>query len=309
MSFGVTTASVPSVGAGMFVYGLGTSAWDVAMNAEAADVEHRLDRAVMPRFHAGFSLGTVLGALVGAACARLEVGVGSQLLGTVAAIALVVPVALRFFLPSETHEEEDLGPAPAGVLSAWREPRTLALGVLVLAFALTEGIANDWLALALVEGYDARESVGAIGFGVFVAAMTVGRLLGSAPVERFGRVTVLRATAGLAALGVLAVVLSPGLPGAMAGALLWGLGASLGFPLGMSAAADEKAKAPLRLSVVSSIGYAAFLGGPPLVGLLGDHAGVRNALLTACGAAALGFLASTAARSRRPRGSARIAAQ
>lgn len=301
MAVGSTSAAVPTVGVGMLVYGVGTSAWDVAMNAEAADVEHRLQRTIMPRFHAGFSLGTVLGALMGAVCARLDVDLGSQLLGTVVVIAAVVPLTLRSFLPAATHDQdEQVGLAPPGVLAAWREPRTLALGVLVLAFALCEGIANDWLALTLVEGYGATASVGAAGFGVFVGAMTLGRLVGGSPVERFGRVPVLRATAVLVAAGVLVVVFSPGLPGALLGALLWGLGASLGFPLGMSAAADDKARAPLRLSVVSSIGYAAFLGGPPVVGLLGDHVGVRNAVLVACGAACLGLLASSAARSRRP---------
>ncbi|MBA2463828.1 MAG: MFS transporter, partial [Nocardioidaceae bacterium] len=145
----------------------------------------------------------------------------------------------------------------------------------------------------------AQQSVGAAGFGVFVAAMTLGRLFGGTQVERYGRVTVLRFTAILVASGVLAVVLSPGLPGALVGAALWGVGASLGFPLGMSAAADEEDRSAIRLSVVSSIGYTAFLGGPPLVGLLADHVGVRQAVLVACGAAALGMLSARAAAPRR----------
>jgi len=213
-------------------------------------------------------------------------------------IALVIPVALRAFEPVVVHDEAVHGPRPS-LWSAWREPRTLAVGLLVLAFALCEGIANDWLALALVDGYGAQQSVGAAGFGVFVAAMTLGRLFGGTQVERYGRVTVLRFTAVLVASGVLAVVLSPGLPGALVGAALWGVGASLGFPLGMSAAADEEDRSAIRLSVVSSIGYTAFLGGPPLVGLLADHVGVRQAVLVACGAAALGMLSARAAAPRR----------
>jgi MFS family permease len=106
----------------------------------------------------------------------------------------------------------------------------------------------------------------------------------------------LRVTALLAVAGVLTVVLSPGIPGALAGAVLWGLGASLGFPLGMSAAGDEAARSAARVSVVGSIGYTAFLGGPPLVGLLADHVTVRDAILVACGAALVGFLAAAAAR-------------
>jgi len=66
---------------------------------------------------------------------------------------------------------------------------------------------------------------------------------------------------------------------ALGGVALWGLGASLGFPVGMSAAADDEHLAPARVSVVAVIGYTAFLAGPPLVGLLGDRVGVLSALL------------------------------
>jgi cyanate permease len=67
-------------------------------------------------------------------------------------------------------------------------------------------------------------------------------------------------------------------PLAVVGALLWGTGASLGFPVGMSAGSDQPARAAARVSVISSIGYCAFLGGPPLIGLLGQHLTVLRAL-------------------------------
>jgi MFS family permease len=296
MSLGLTTAAVPAVAVGMFTYGAGTSSWDVAMNVEAADVERRLERTVMPRFHAGFSLGTVGGAAAGALCARFDVTLSVQLLVTVAVLLVAVPAAVRSFHPV-ADTGQDHAPFTA-VLHAWREPRTLAIGVLVMAFALCEGVANDWVALALVDGYGAGEAVGAAGFGIFVAAMTTGRLLGGGLVERYGRVVVLRVTAALVVLGVLAVVLSPGLPGALVGAACWGVGASLGFPLGMTAAAEDESRSAARVSVVSSIGYTAFLGGPPLVGLLADQVGVRDAILVALGAAALGFAATRAAAPR-----------
>jgi MFS family permease len=297
MAGGLAAASVPLVAAGMVGYGVGTSAWDVAMNVEAADVERRLGRAIMPRFHAGFSIGTVAGAGLGALSARLDISLTDQLVATVAVFVVAVPIAVRSFMPVLPHTEDS--PAKTAVRDAWREPRTLAIGLLVLAFALCEGIANDWVALALVDGYDADESVGAIGFGVFVAAMTVGRLFGGVVVERLGRVAVLRLTAGLVAVGVLTVVLSPGLPGALVGAVVWGLGASLGFPLGMSAAGEDEGGAAARVSVVSSIGYAAFLGGPPLIGLVADHVGVRNAIALALVAALVGAVAARAAAPRR----------
>ena len=77
-------------------------------------------------------------------------------------------------------------------------------------------------------------------------------------------------------------------------------GASLGFPVGMSAAADDPARAPARVSVVASIGYTAFLAGPPLIGLLAESAGIQRALLVAVAALVLGLLAAGAARPLSP---------
>jgi len=262
---------------GLLAYGAGTGAWDVAMNVEGAAVEHGLGRTVMPRFHAGFSIGTVLGAVVGAGAAWRAVPTSVHL-GAVAVVALGMAAwAVRSFLPGADVVEESVD--RRSVFAAWREPRTLLIGVMVLALAFTEGTANDWLAVALVDGYGVANWVGVVGFAVFVAAMTLGRLLGSSLLDRFGRVPVLRATIATASLGVLLLVAGLGPAVAVLGILLWGLGASLGFPVGMSAAADDPVHAAARVSVVSTIGYGAFLAGPPLVGFLADLVGTLPALL------------------------------
>jgi len=289
---GVASGSVVVAGTGLVLTGLGTSTWDVAMNVEAADVEHRLGRVLMPRFHAGFSVGTVGGALLGAGAAALSVPVAAQLVATALVAVLAVTVAVRAFLPVVAVAPQDRPSAR----TAWREPRTLAIGLLVLAFALTEGTANDWLTIALVDGHGTSEAVGALGFGVFVAAMTVVRTVGGTLLGRYGRPAVLRAGAGVAAVGLLLVVLADPLPLVVLGALLWGSGAALGFPVGMSAAADDPVRAPVRVSVVSSLGYTAFLAGPPLVGFLAEAAGILRALLVVLLALAVGALAAGASR-------------
>jgi MFS family permease len=150
---------------------------------------------------------------------------------------------------------------------------------MVLAMALTEGVANDWLGVAVVDGYDAPAWIGSAAFALFVAAMTVGRVSGTVLLDAFGRLPVLWGSMGVAAAGVILVVLGQVPVLVTLGILLWGLGASLGFPVGMSAAADDPAKAAARVSVVATIGYTAFLGGPPLLGFLGSHLGVLHALL------------------------------
>ncbi len=284
---------------GLVLVGLGIGTWDVAMNVEGADVERRLGRSLMPRLHAAFSLGTVIGAGTGTATAAAGVPIGAQ----VAVIAVLSPLVLlwstRRFLPL-TAPTAGGRTREGGVLRAWREPRTLLVGVLVLAFAFTEGSANDWVAVALVDGHRSTETVGALAFGLFVAAMTLGRLFGGSVLERFGRVAALRVTAVFALVGLLLVVLGGSTPLALLGALFWGFGASLGFPVGMSAAADDPTRAAARVSVVSSIGYTAFLAGPPLIGVLAQLDGILVALFVVVAALVLGLLASGATRPLAP---------
>ena len=273
----VGLGEVGVVAVGLFLLGVGSGTWDVAMNVEGAAVEHGIGRTIMPRFHAAFSLGTVVGAATGAAAAATGTGVNTHLVLSALPVAVGTLVAVRRFLPAAAEAETESTGRPAG--RAWTEPRTLAIGLLVLAMALTEGVANDWLAVALVDGYGVPPWVGAGGFALFVSAMTLGRVTGPVLLDRFGRVPVLWTCMGLATAGVLLVVLGQALVLVAAGVVLWGVGASLGFPVGMSAAADDPAYAASRVSVVSTVGYTAFLAGPPVLGYLGDQVGVLRALL------------------------------
>src|SRR6476661_4785991 len=283
--------------AGLFLVGIGTGVFDVSMNLEGASVERLLGRAIMPHFHAAFSAGTVVSALIGAGLSYLHVPVAAHLLGVVVLLLAVTPWFLRAFLPRsvETDEHGAEVREKAGIGAAWLEPRTLLIGVVVLAAAFTEGTANDWVAVALSDGYGLERWVGVIGFAVFLTAMTAGRLLGTRVLDQRGRVPVLRVLFVSAAVGCLLVVYG-GPVLAFVGAAIWGVGASLGFPVGMSAAADDPRRAAARMSVVSTIGYTAFLAGPPLLGFLGDHVGVLHSLLVVGAMAVVALVAIPAVR-------------
>lgn len=300
----VSAHTVWATAVGLFGYGVGTAVWDAAMNLEGAAVEQRLGRAVMPRYHAGFSFGTMGGAGLGAGAAALGIPLGLHL-GVVLVVTLVaVLFAARFFLPEGTHAApaapdgaggaDGAGGTATGqrgsVFRAWGERRTVLIGLVVLAAALAEGSANDWVSLAVVDGFEVGDEVGAIGFAIFVTAMTGMRLLGTAVLDRLGRVTTLRITAGLATVGLVVFGLVPYLPLALLGVLVWGAGAALGFPVGMSAAADDPLRAPGRVAVVSTLGYTAFLAGPPVLGFLADHVGYRPALLAVAVPTAISLL-------------------
>ncbi|WP_433299294.1 MFS transporter [Actinoplanes sp. CA-030573] len=298
LATGTLTGSVPVAAVGLVLVGAGNSVWDVSMNVEGAAVERHLGRTIMPRFHAGFSLGTVLGAGVSALAAAAGLPIWAQLYLTALLAAAVTLPTVRRLLPHIPLPPGERPPMSVG--QAWREPRTILIGLIMLGFGFTEGTANDWLAISLVDGYGTSETVGAIGYGTFVTAMTLSRLFGGQAIERWGRVRVLRATVALGAAGLLLVHSGVAVPLALIGGLLWGAGSSLGFPVGMSAAADDPVRAAIRVSVAGSIGYGAFLAGPPLIGVLAQHLGVLNAILCVLAALLIGLLASGAAKPLAP---------
>ena len=272
---------IAPVAGGLFLFGVGAAAWDVAMNVQGAAVEQALGRSIMPRFHAGWSIGTVAGAGTGAVMVLAGVPVNVHLLAVAVAVAVAVPVATRHFLAHRQRAARQAGPAAGHhPLAAWAEPRTLLIGLFLLCMAFTEGT-GDWLSLAVIDGYHAAAAVGTATFAVFLAAMTTGRWFGPRFIDRYGRVTVLRSGTVVALAGLLMIGFGTDLPLALAGTLLMGLGTALGFPVGVTSAADDPRRAAARVSAASSIGYLAFLFGPPAIGFLSDRVGVQHGIVLA----------------------------
>lgn len=300
--------SVPLVVIGLILFGYGNGSVDVMMNVEATDIEQRMGKTILPVFHALFSLGTVLGAGLGALAAHFALSVASHTAAVGIAIVLIALVCFAN-IPAQQPAvaAKTIGPAPswreriATNLAVWKEPRIWGLGVVMLGMSFAEGGANDWLALSVVEGHGAAAATGAAALTVFSVAMTVVRLLGGPLVDRFGRVPVLRVLSVAAAAGILLFIHANGnMVVVFLASALWGIGASLGFPLGMSAAADDPAKAAARVSACATIGYVAFLGGPPILGLVSEHVGLLNTLYALVVLALLSSLFSGAARNLRP---------
>lgn len=304
LAFGLLIVSVLLVAIGLAVFGIGIALWDVGQNIEGADVEHRLGRTIMPQFHAGFSGGAFLGAIVGAGLSALGVPLPLHLAAIMAAVVVVMVLVPRHFLPLTAHgpapadtvraeagsagaasltADDGVSPAPrkerGGARGAWTDPRTLLIGVVVLGATLTEGAGNDWIAKGSVDGLGTSQAAGAALFALFVGAMTLARWFGGRVIDRMGRVVALRLSMVSALIGLAVYSLAGSYWLAAVGALLWGLGAALAFPMGMSAASDDPRHAAARVSVVATIGYIAFLAGPPFLGFLGDHVGLRAALL------------------------------
>lgn len=290
--------SVSMLVLGMTLQGVAFAPVNVTINVESAGVERRLERSVMPQFHALFSIGAVLGGAFGAAASHFGVSVFAQLafaggLGLVVQLWSVRSIVHDTRLEVVAHTEEvgaDAATARAtarrersagsarAALSAWTERRTLLLGVIVLAAALSEGSANQWIPLAVVDGFGAAEATGATILTVFTASMTVVRLAGTKLLDRFGRSAVLRGSGIVALVGLLVFVLAPSLPFAVVGVSMWGLGAALAYPITLAAASDDPLRAATRVSVVTAFASVARLCAPPAIGALGEVAGIRQAL-------------------------------
>ncbi|MFE6973524.1 MFS transporter [Streptomyces sp. NPDC057682] len=264
---------------GLALFGGGMGMSEVAFNIEGAAVETVIGRSVLPVLHGCFSLGTVVGALLGMALTAAALPVGWHLAlvavliaaAGIRAVLAIPPGTGKETAPAATGREEARG----GQLRVWRDRRLVLIGVIVLATAFAEGAANDWLPLLMVDGYDVSATVGSLTFLLFAASMTLGRFVGGPLLERYGRVLAVRLSCVTAALGLAVVIVAPSPVMAGAAAVLWGLGASLGFPVTVSAAGDHPHDAAARVAAVSTAGYFAFLVGPPSLGFLADHIGLR----------------------------------
>lgn len=302
---GAATASTATTVLGLFVFGLGMGIGEIAMNVEGADIEKTISRPVLPALHGFFSLGTVVGAVGGIIFTTLNVPVFWHLVPIGVAASVVLILAARH-IPHGTGREDRASKSratPRSRSAVWKDPRLLLIAAIVLAMALAEGTASDWLPLVMVDGHDFNPALGSAIYAGFAAAMTIGRFVGGGFVIRFGRASVLRTGIIGGAAGMALVIFADNQLVAAAGVVLWGLGASLGFPLALSAAGDSGDDPAKRVSFAATVGYVALLVGPPVIGFLGDHATLRTALIAPLAlVAAAAFITSAV----KPRGLERL---
>jgi predicted MFS family arabinose efflux permease len=288
-------SAVPVVALGMVFTGIGFGLAEVAVNVEGAGIEAAVGRSVLPGLHGAYSLGALTGSGLGALAQLVGVSVVVHLV-VAGLLSLAAPLLVVRFFPRGTGQERSLSSGSVSTtesrarvrdrLSVWREPRTLLIGAMVLGISFAEGAANDWLPLGLVDGYGLDPALASLGFVLFIASMAAGRMFGGRFVDRFGRVPVLWVLGATASLGILLVIIGPHLAVVSAslvslavGCVLWGLGISLAFPLGVSAASDDPRHSSARVSAVATMGYLAFLVGPPILGFISTAVGLLPSFL------------------------------
>lgn len=287
VSLGVVLGDALVVAAGLALYGSGMGSGEIGLNVHGVQLEIAVGRSVVPGLHGCYSLGIFVGGMVGLAANAAALSPLVHLVA-VAGLAAVASWWLVGQLPGSAVTatrrpgvDDPAAPQQPGRVRrlAWLDRRLLALGVIILGMALAEGSANDWLPLIVVDGYGESAALGSVVYASFGLAMAVGRLTGGRVIDRFGRAPVMRVSAVTAAVGIAVVAFAPNLVLGAVGVLLWGLGTSLGFPVALSAAGDDTGLAAERATFVASAGYAAFLAGPPVLGLIGEEVGLRSAIL------------------------------
>lgn len=273
----LSSAWLFAIGLGIFGASFGSA--EVAINVEGAAVEREMNKTVLPMMHGFYSFGTLVGAGIGMALTAF--GIPATLHILLAALVGIAPILIAIkAIPDGTGKNtaEDKRHSEKGI-PFYRDIQLMLIGVVVLAMAFAEGSANDWLPLLMVDGHGFSPTSGSLIYASFTLGMTVGRFTGGWFIDRYSRVAVVRASALMGALGIGLIIFVDSAWVAGVSVILWGLGASLGFPLTISAASDTGPDAPTRVSVVATTGYLAFLVGPPLLGYLGEHYGLRSAML------------------------------
>ena len=289
---GALHASIPLATIGLVLLAAGNGLWGATMNIEAGLVQAAVRRTVVPIIQAMYAVGMLSGALLGALASQLGLPLGVHLFGLAALELIACGTAVGFYLTKEevasiapvkdtdsAEGEEASSEKTKGLTRvAWREKQTVLIALMVMSAGLVEGAANDWLNLSMVDGYGFSTAAASAAFAFFLLMMTIMRFASPRLEARLGAPALLRVTFFGAVVGLLLVAFAPHHTLAVAGVALWGIGASLGFPLGISALSTDPVMTPARVSVLSTVNYGAALIGPPLLGIIADHIGYHRAL-------------------------------
>ncbi|AXK46549.1 MFS transporter [Brachybacterium saurashtrense] len=278
-----------TLGAALVVFGLMNGAVDVAMNDQAVLVEREYGRPIMSAFHALWSVGGAVGALLGAGAQRLQLPLSlAAAVGTLVAVVSAVAVARHLIGRHPAEAAPQAGAdgrtpaeaAPAPRLSGAMRRRVFGFAALAFLLMLSEGVANDWAALHAVEHLGLQASTAGLSYAVFAVSMTLGRLTVDRVAGRFGPAFVVRYGSALAATGLVLVMLSPVFVLTAAGWCLFGLGLAGVVPqLFTAAGAVSPARQSIIMSRVVGAGYVGQLAGPAIVGAAAGVVGLNLALL------------------------------
>ena len=286
LALALTWPSLAALLPAMLLFGAAMSVFDVAINAEGTVLESLSGRAVMGSLHGMFSLGGMAGAALAAALLRHDLAPALQLAGIAAAVLLLSLAASRAML--DTHPAPQQGDAHF----AWPRGMLLLIGLLIFAGMVAEGVMYDWSVLYLKQELGVPQTQAGLGFAVFSLAMALSRFGGDALRARCAERWLLGGGASLAAVAMLVLLLARQPVVALVGYFFVGVGLALVVPILYSAATRVPGVSrAAAIASVSSVGYAGFLVGPPVIGFVAHASSLSVAMglvVVASAALALG---------------------
>jgi len=258
----------------LVLWGASAASVDVAMNDQGSAIQEKRGRPILSSLHGLWSLGTMAGGGLTALLTSLGVSLETQFLVEAPLLLGIAAAASRPMLPR--------GGLPGAPGAAFAIPgrALLALAVVTFCGVTAEGSMYDWSGVYLRQSFDAPAAVAASGAAWVAASMAVGRLVGDPFTARFGAPVIARSCAGLAAVGMLMVIVAPTLPVVFTGLVALGLGLSILVPLAFGAAGRTPGIAPgAAIAAVATVGYFGFLAAPPTIGLVAEHVSLRGAFV------------------------------
>ncbi len=302
IAFGLA-GSMAALMAVLLVYGMSGGLTDVAINSQAVRVERGYRRPIINSFHACFSFGGLLGALLGGLFAWAGIGAAPTFAAAGVPMAVVAVLARRRLLHGSEASDPAAVPATdrdpaaesAGQGAAGRAGRPgqvraaasrravalriAALGLLALCSLLGEGAAGSWSAVYLRDNLGTSAAFAALGYAAFSVTMAAGRLTGDRLAARFGPGRLVSGCGVVAGIGLAAALISRSPALGLVGFALFGAGLSSTFPQLLSTAGNiQTSRSGTGIARVAGAGYLGLLVGPVLIGSFAGLLGLRLAL-------------------------------
>lgn len=257
-----------------FFIGIVTGMLDVAMNAQAILVERNYNKPIMTSFHALFSIGMMLGAVSASLFTDFDFDLISHF-SIVAVASLLAAVWMgRHLVPDRPDPAHHDGP-----LLRLPNKSMIALGIITFCCMIGEGSMSDWSVNYMENIANASITLAPIGLSAFATSMTLGRIFGDSLRKKLGDRRMIVGGGVIALTGLCASLIIPMPYVVITGFFLVGLGLSSIVPIAYSIGGNEKDLPPgVGLSMVTTVGYAGFLIGPPLIGFIADWQDLRTSL-------------------------------
>jgi MFS family permease len=265
----------------LFAGGAADSITDVAQNAHGLRVQRKYGRSIINSLHAVWSIGAILGGLMGAGAIALHIPRATHLAFSGIVFSVVVLIAYPFLLRGPDHDDHHAAQADGAARAGFGVYAVLAALVgMAIAGAAIEDSGSSWATLYLRDSLGAPAAIAAFGYIALVGFQFVGRFFGDRLVDRFGERTVARAGGLVAAAGMGAALAFPTVPTTIAGFAAAGFGSATLIPAAMHGADQLRGLRPgTGLTIVTWLCRVGFLMSPVIVGVVADATSLRVGLL------------------------------